>query len=372
MRKPTVYLAGPIAGCNDDQRRVWRNDLKRGFHDEFDFIDPMDNLLDVEASDFEVVQADAEAIKSADAVLANMWRESIGTAMGVVHAHSVGKIVVVCDPNLIGSRTLGFYADATNRTLPEALASVRTLLRAQTLVLGVEKAGGREEPFDRQKLALSVRKACIAARQSDIVPARAIVVRALDFLLGGTADERLLNSNQIKEAVWEAIAELAADPLHEADYEAIRRAWERHAESKSGVAKASPAASAFVPQVHPQPLEVPIITPGTHSTIWGHRIGADAWPIFVAMRQVEGINQIVLGQFTNTGSPPSKPHVRIQASKTPHVIEGKCFDRGKKGTLQTFQIRVSNPAHRDAVLATLREHLTGLGYIRSIVFSRDD
>ena len=67
MAKPTVYLAGPIAGCNEDQRRVWRNDLKRGFHDEFDFIDPMDNLLDVEASDFEVVQADAEAIKSADA-----------------------------------------------------------------------------------------------------------------------------------------------------------------------------------------------------------------------------------------------------------------------------------------------------------------
>jgi|GEM_PF-6951483 len=104
MRKPKVYLAGPISGTNHEQRHVWREDLKARFSEEFEFIDPTDNVIEAGRSDFDVVRADAEAIRSADAMLANMWRESIGTAFGILHAHSAGKLVVVCDPNYLQSR----------------------------------------------------------------------------------------------------------------------------------------------------------------------------------------------------------------------------------------------------------------------------
>lgn len=371
MSKPTIYLAGPISGCNQDQLRSWRNDLKRGFGEEFEFIDPTENLISSDGSDYDVVKADEGAIRSADAVLANMWRESIGTAIGVVHAHSVGKIVVVCDPNLIRSRLLAFYSDAVEVNLPHALNAIRTFLRVQRLVTAVSKADGAEEPFDRRKLTYSVRGACVQARQSDIVPARAIVAKSLELLFDDATDERVLTTTEIRDSVWEAIAELSADPLHQADYEAIRRAWERHAEAKTGKVLAPSIVEApVVPaMIHDKPLEVKLRSQHQHSTIWGNSVGSQAMRIFDEIKRVEGITEIVFRQFSNTGSPPSKPHVRVQASKQAHIIEGKCYDNGKKGTLQTFQIRVANPAQRDAVLLALREHLTSAGHIRAIVFS---
>lgn len=364
MKKPTIYLAGPIAGCNEEQLLLWRRDLIRGFSEEFDFIDPTDNLIGSDRSDYDVVHADAEAIRSADAVLANMWRESIGTAIGVVHAHTVGKIVVVCDPNFLQSRTLAFYADSVERSLPQALAAIRTFVRAERLIQAVRKSGEKEEPFDRQKLALSVRKACIGARQSDLVPARAIVFKAMANLLGQSLDERVITTEEIRLAVWEAIAELASDPVHEADYDAIRRSWEGHPATPKMASEAE-----FVPQVHERPLEIAIRSSGTHSTIWGNKVDPDAARIFNEIAKVEGIVGILLTQFTNTGSPPSKPHVRLTASTTPGIIEGKCYAKGKKGTLQTFQIRVANVDHRDSILAVLRTHLEAQGHIRSVVFS---
>lgn len=369
MAKPSIYLAGPIAGCNDAKRKTWRDDLKRGFGDEFRFIDPTDNLIDPERSHYDVVKADEEAIRSADAVLAHMWRESIGTAIGVMHAHSVGKIVVVCDPNFIGSRLLGFYSDAVESSLPHALHAIRTFLRSERLVTAVEKADGTREPFERGKLTASVRGACVQARQSDIVPARAIVARTLEVLFQEAADERVLTTQEIREAVWQAVAELGSDPAQQGDYEAIRRAWERHAEMKCGKVQAPvvEAAVLSVP-IHDAPLDVRLHSRG-HKTIWGNRMSSDALQIFGEIMRIEGLSEIVLGPFSNTGSPPAKPHVRIQASKQPTIIEGKCYDKGSHGTLQTFQVRVANSAQRDAILATLRAHLIERGHIRSIVFS---
>jgi len=49
--------------------RVWRRDLRRGFSDEFEFIDPTDSLIRPGGSHHEVVQADVLAIRDA-AVLA--------------------------------------------------------------------------------------------------------------------------------------------------------------------------------------------------------------------------------------------------------------------------------------------------------------
>jgi transcriptional regulator NrdR family protein len=372
--KPKVYLAGPISACNSEQRDVWRSDLKRGFSEEFEFIDPTDKLIADDGSDFEVVQADAEAIRQADAVLANMWRESIGTSFGILHAHMAGKIVVVCDPNLIRSRMLAFYADAVERNLPAALNSIRTFLRSERLILAVRKRSGDEEPFDRQKLSSAVRRACLAAGTGDVVPTRAIVARTLALLMEDAVTERVLTSEEIVESVWQAMAELAADPVHEVDYDCIRKAWESHATQATRVdAPAAPTPELPVPIIHEKPLPIPVRSTGTHRTMWGrgHKVSDGAARIFDEIRRVDGIMDISFGPFSNTHSPPAKPHVRLQAAKEAHLIEGKCYDLGAFGTLQTFRIRVANPAARDMILGVLREHLVRAGHIRSNVYSPD-
>lgn len=367
MRVPSVYLAGPISGCNSEQRHGWRDELKHMFSDEFDFIDPTHNLIAAERSDFEVVQADAEAIRSADAVLANMWRESIGTSIGILHGHLAGKIVCVCDPNRIGSRMAAFYADAVERTLPGTLSAIRTFLQAQSLVAGVRKQSGEIESFDREKLSIAVRKTCLAAGTGDIVATRAIVAKTLELLLLGSPEERIVASAEIRETVWEALAQLAADPANEVDYDRVRRAWNEFADDAGTGAKSSDQPQLALPVVHEAPLKVTLRTQGTHSTIWGHlnQINPSARAIFDEMRRVDGIVEIVFGPFRNTGAPPSKPHVRVQASKTAHIIDGTCFDKGRKGTLQTFQVHVGNPAARDTILQALRDHLVRYGAIRS-------
>jgi hypothetical protein len=56
----TVYLAGPITGCNEDQRRTWRQRVKENWGKDFNFIDPTDPMLHAKegGSKFEIVSRD--------------------------------------------------------------------------------------------------------------------------------------------------------------------------------------------------------------------------------------------------------------------------------------------------------------------------
>ena len=52
-----VYLAGPISGCNDDQMHRWRDQLKKDYGRDFEFIDPTGQLLrDGQASPYAILQ----------------------------------------------------------------------------------------------------------------------------------------------------------------------------------------------------------------------------------------------------------------------------------------------------------------------------
>lgn len=361
MSKPRVYLAGPISGCNEDQRTQWRREIRRGFGEEFDFVDPTDNLVGREHSDYEVVAADVEAIRACDAVLANMWRESIGTAFGILHAHSAGRVVVVNDPNFVNNRMVAFYADAVERTLPASLNAIRKHLLAQSRVQGVAKRDGLIEPFSRQKLASAVRKACLDAGESDLAPPHAIVTQTLSLLLAESNEARIVTTAEIRDRVWESLALLAADPAVGEDYDQVRRAWDRHEDGKPREVSAVPSYGICVAE---RPLETPVHSVGNHATIWGHRIGAEAARIFQEIVRVNGITEVVFGPFKNTGNPPRKPHVRLVASKTPTHIEGRCYDKGPRGTLQTFQIRVADAEQRDTILKVVRDHLVSLGHVR--------
>ena len=115
-QKFRVYLAGPMSGCNPAQLRGWRNSVKDKYGSKMTFIDPADNLLDPAASPYEFVEADLQSIMQADGLLVNMWRESIGTAIRVAHAHGCGRAIVISDPNHLANKMLAFYADAVTDT----------------------------------------------------------------------------------------------------------------------------------------------------------------------------------------------------------------------------------------------------------------
>ena len=66
-------------------------------------------------------------------------------------------------------------------------------------------------------------------------------------------------------------------------------------------------------------------------------------------------------------------HKPIPRSATVHtsLTIDSIYDKGDKGTLQDFQLRVADPKMRDAVLSAMIQHLNSQGYIRSVVFSAD-
>jgi nucleoside 2-deoxyribosyltransferase len=98
MTRLRVYLAGPIRGCNEEQRTWWRNEVKQLLKKDFDFEDPTEW-----ADDF-VVSREIAKLEACDILLANMWKESIGTTLGVVRARHQGKPVVLIGTSIASRR----------------------------------------------------------------------------------------------------------------------------------------------------------------------------------------------------------------------------------------------------------------------------
>jgi nucleoside 2-deoxyribosyltransferase len=90
---PSIYLCGPIANCTHSEAHDWRNELKNLFVNQgVTFIDPTD------WKGKNVVQRDLHAIAQCDAIVANCWKPSYGSAMEVVLAFKAGKYVSLVSP----------------------------------------------------------------------------------------------------------------------------------------------------------------------------------------------------------------------------------------------------------------------------------
>jgi hypothetical protein len=98
-QRPTIYLAGPISGCNKTQKSQWRKDIKKLLVNRgYEFIDPTETPWDAHR---EFIDVDRSNV-----VIANLWRESIGTVVGIVRARRLAKPVIVINTNHIESRML--------------------------------------------------------------------------------------------------------------------------------------------------------------------------------------------------------------------------------------------------------------------------
>lgn len=91
----TVYLAGPIFGCDDADCRVWRERAKHLMGGSIKTLDPMrrDYRGREAGSANDIVRGDLKDIDECDVVLANVSRPSWGTAMEIAIASRAGKPV---------------------------------------------------------------------------------------------------------------------------------------------------------------------------------------------------------------------------------------------------------------------------------------
>ena len=223
-----VYLAGPISGCNEAQRSQWRNEVKTRYSRYFEFLDPTSKseLRSENASSWDVVIADLRAIENADGMIANMWRESIGTAIGMVHAQRAGKPVIIADPNKLGNRTASFYADAITDNPLKAAKALLTILRDQRGWDVVKHTPRTAEPFDRQKLVNALCAVCREAGQDDVVIPRLALPEIFEKLK--TSTEKIGNqitSRIIDDAVIATFEKLGKDPAHKSQVHKLIPHW---------------------------------------------------------------------------------------------------------------------------------------------------
>lgn len=362
-----IYLAGPITGCNDVQMHHWRDEVKAKYAKDFTFIDPTQrwegNAIGEDKSPLEIVEADLRGIERADGMLVNMWRESIGTSIGMVHAHRAGKPVVVADPNHLDSQILAFYAEELEDNPLKAAAALRGLLRAERW--SVLKAPGRDkERFDRRKLVKAIGAACAAADRNDVLLPPIVLPRVIDRLKHRKIGDQVTTSD-IDKAVLRALRDLAEDGVHRKTVEGVREHWlaERDRRDDKSV-----LAAAKTKQLHGK-IGVPIRTSMSkpHPTIWGKPVrqlsdvpSADARRVFEAIMRIPNITAVHLRRF---GWKESRDRVSgvVMESPTANVLEGKVFDKGEKGTVQTFQVVVQANSEKARILEQCERALRGAG-----------
>lgn len=302
-----------------------------------------------------------------DAGPLRMWKESIGSAIGAVDASTKGKVVAIADSNRIRNRTIAYCADTVVDDVNQALHAIRALLRGTTDIV-VLKRNGTEEPFSRNKLMESIRSACRQARRDDIIVPALLMPRLGEELarrVRARAVDRKIGTRDIERAALSALEDLERDPLQAPAVTGVRTAWQRHIDGKRSNPQVS-AANVGRSQTLTR-LAVPVHSAKSHGTIWGKSIRSiddisspDTRRVFDALTTVEGIAEVVI-RAREKGPSQVTTAAAVQASRTPHVLEGKLYDHGEKGHLQLFQIKVHDERRKAIIEAAVKSALEEAG-----------
>ena len=361
MEKFRVYLAGPISDCNDEQKVKWRNEIKKKYSENFDFLDPIENLLPENASDSDIVKEDIRAIKESDGLIVNMWRESVGSAIGMVHAHIVGKPVVVSNPNHIGSKTLAFYSDALEDSPLRAAKTLRNILQVESKLKVLKHNERGLEQFSRKKLLNSLKSVCRNAKKDDILLPRITFPIIIEKLEG--SDRTIGNqvsSTEIYSTVLQTFQELETNPLAGTLVSGLSQQWKASRRDKSSPDREI-VSEPDVP-AYSEKGNVPVSCTDSHGTIWGNTITAidqlpqRIRPIFDRIVNVHGITRIKLAQFGH-GQERNTVGAFVGESSTDYLLDGKIFDKAPKGTVQEFQVWVQFDSRKRSILQNIKNSL---------------
>jgi hypothetical protein len=355
--------------------RVWRQSIKSQWGHEFDFIDPVDQIIS-QGKAQEAVEADIKAIESSDAVIANMWKESIGTAIGVFITRKKARQVVVIDRNHIRNKMLAYWANAVVNTEYDAIQYLLDWFKSQDKIVTIIKKSGKAEKFDCEKLADSIQAASRAAGHEDILASAEILPLVLNKLVTKrTTGQDEINSSVIKGVVWEVLGELETDPDRYKNFEGIRKAWEEYDLVKRG--KSLPVIQEVdeCVTIYEMPRPVPFLVGSkrkkSHALLWGkmkieclNDLPSSAKPVFFEICCVEGISDIQFRGY-GRGRYDGRCLVELSPDKSSKKIKGSVYDKGKECERQDFEITVQDSSKRDLILTALFHHLNDQGMIRS-------
>jgi len=231
-----VYLAGPITNCNTDQKVAWRKRMKADLRNAgFQPMDPTDEKARKGAL---AVSAD---IEEADVIIANMWRESVGTVLGIVQAQRLGIPVILIDQHYLNSPILQSLADETVRTETAAVNVLRdrieTSLRPDLSVTKKLKSGKlSSDPFNVRKLQRSLKSSCTMAGIDDAVFCTLLLRRVRRSIIDNAAEGKI-RSEDIKRTIFVELDKLASENVQLSDHDSrkmqssaslMRERWEEY------------------------------------------------------------------------------------------------------------------------------------------------
>lgn len=249
-----VYLAGPIRGCSDEQKTWWRDEAKQLLKRDFDFEDP------TAWADDRVLSLEIPKLEACDILLANMWKESIGTTLGIVRARHQGKPVVLADPNRIHNAILLRLVGVDNHfhSLDEACKRVREL-GSDFKDFVVLKRDGAEEDFSVKKVVQSIGLAAAKAGVADPAFEEQISSPVISRLRRDGGRFGLLESMAIRGAIFEPLGRMSSDPSRPIDLrsraQAILDAW-RQREDVKGAERTSEETQAQIAALQAERLEL--------------------------------------------------------------------------------------------------------------------
>lgn len=152
---PSVYLAGPINGCTDDECSGWRKEARLLLEPMHAVIDPMD--FDCRGSEAgksaEIVRRDLTAMGDAEFVLVNAERPSWGTAMEVVYASMAGKNVVAFCGASVASPWLRHHATKVCGSLFQACLEIENHAVTSQATRRERDRSAVTEPLTKEKRA---------------------------------------------------------------------------------------------------------------------------------------------------------------------------------------------------------------------------
>lgn len=126
MNDKTTYLCGGINGLSDSQCKDWREHAKANLKTKT--LDPMRrDYRGIEAQNRQLIQAnDLSDIAQSDFVLVNATRPSWGTAMELVYAKLLSRIVIGWCDGEIGKQSpwLVNHCDELTIGLDEAIRAI--------------------------------------------------------------------------------------------------------------------------------------------------------------------------------------------------------------------------------------------------------
>jgi hypothetical protein len=166
-------------------------------------------------------------------LIANLWRESVGTVIGIMQARSRGKPVILIDPNYLENSALQHLVgkDFIVRGIDEAVNLLPQFVEQLNKIVSVKKSDGALEPFSSAKLHDSINAACARAHVEDaILPD--LVANAVHGAVMKAEKNGQIHADQIKRLVFNKLSEIATDNLYEEELKkragALRHAWDEY------------------------------------------------------------------------------------------------------------------------------------------------